>query len=216
MRLFTISTMFLLAVLVSACDFWPRDLEALAESIGQQTSGEATAWLVGGDVLLITVTGSPLFRAEPSELEAQASGIAEQAMASAPALLESIVITFYEHGVTDAEDTAREFIFVVIDGRPALQPHLDVDATGPLTPAEFDAVMQRLGDTLPDDQKACVREEVEKRAQAAGDPELLDPANVEFLTAETWNGLDAFGRRLLLTQALTTEALFACVRPGGG
>ena len=210
------STVFLLTALVSACDFWPRDLEALAESIGQQTSGEATAWLVGGDILLITVTGSPLFQADPSELETQATAIAEQAMAFDPAPLESMVITFYERSVYDDADTAREFIFVVMDGRPMLQPDLDVEATGPLTPDEIDAVMDRLDDTLADDHKTCVREEVQERARAAGDPELLDPASVEFLTAETWNALDAFGKRLILTQALTTEALFACAEPGSG
>jgi len=210
------STVFLLTALVSACDFWPRDLEALAESIGQQTSGEATAWLVGGDILLITVTGSPLFQADPSELETQAIAIAEQAMAFDPAPLESMVITFYERSVYDDEDTARELIFLVMDGRPMLQPDLDVEATGPLTPDEIDAVMERLDDTLADDQKTCVREEVKERARAAGDPELLDPASVEFLTAETWSALDAFGKRLILTQALTTEALFACAEPGSG
>jgi len=210
------STVFLLTALVSACDFWPRDLEALAESIGQQTSGEATAWLVGGDILLITVTGSPLFQADPSELETQAIAIAEQALSIDPATIESMVITFYERSVYDDEDTARELIFLVMDGRPMLQPDLDVEATGPLTPDEIDAVMERLDDTLADDQKTCVREEVKERARAAGDPELLDPASVEFLTAETWSALDAFGKRLILTQALTTEALFACAEPGSG
>ena len=165
---------------------------------------------------MINVTGSALFRAEPAELEARATGIADLSMAFAPAPLESIVITFYEQSVSDEEDKAREFIFVVVDGRPALQPYFDVEATGPLTPGEIDAGIQRLGDALPDDQRACVREEVEKRARAAGDPELLDPASVEFLTAGTWNGLDAFGKRLILMQALTTEALFSCVHPSGG
>lgn len=216
MRLFTISAVFLLAVLVSACDYWPRDLEALSESIGEQTSGDATAWLVGGDILLITVTGSPLFRAEPAQLEARATGVADLSMAFAPAPLESIVITFYEQSVSDEEDKAREFIFVVVDGRPMLQPYLDTEATGPLTSGEIDAVMERLGDTLPDDQKPCVREAVERKAHAAGDPELLDPAKVELLTAETWNGLDAFGKRLILMQALMTEALFSCVHPASG
>ena len=50
------------------------------------------------------------------------------------------------------------------------------------------------------------------RARDAGDPETLDPANVEFLTAETWDALDAFGKRLILTQAIITEALFLCAQ----
>lgn len=214
MRFISISTVFLLAVLVSACDFWPRNLEALAESISQQTSGEATAWLASGDVLLITVTGSPLYRAETSELEARAAGLAEQAIALVSAPLESIAITFYEHGVSDDEDETREYIFLVMDGHAVLQPYFDLEATGPLTPEEIDAAIQRLGDTLADDREACVLEEVRKRAQAAGDPELLDPASVEFLTSETWHALDGFGKRLMLTQAITTEALFYCLRPG--
>ena len=57
-------------------------LTLVAESISEQLSGEATAWLVGEDVLVITVAGSPVFRAQHSELEAQAIGIAEQAIAT--------------------------------------------------------------------------------------------------------------------------------------
>ena len=55
----------LLACLLSACDLWPRDLVALAESINQQLGGQTTAWLVGGDIVVIIVEGSPVFeRAE--------------------------------------------------------------------------------------------------------------------------------------------------------
>ena len=90
MRFLSTKLVLLAAVLVSACDFWPRDLEPLAESVSRQVSGEATAWLLGGDVVVIDVTNSPLYRAVQPELEAQATAIAEQAIAFIEAPLESI------------------------------------------------------------------------------------------------------------------------------
>jgi hypothetical protein len=212
MRFFPLKLLILVAVWVSACDFWPRELDSLAESISEQLSGKATAWLVGGDILVITVAGSPVFRAERSELEAQAIGIAKQAIASVSAPLESIAVTFYAGEISSDQENAREFIFLVFEDRPVLQPYLDVDVTGPLTRDEIEAAIERLGDILAGDQRECVREQVEERARNAGDPELLDPSNVEFLTAETWNELDAFGKRLIFMQAIMTIALFDCAR----
>jgi hypothetical protein len=52
---------------------------------------------------------------------------------------------------------------------------------------------------------------VEKRAHVAGDPETPDPESVDLLSAETWNDLDVFGKRIILTQAVTTKALFVSV-----
>jgi len=216
MRLLSIPLVFLVAILVSACDFWPKDLKPLAELIGQQVSGETTAWLVGGDVIVITVASSPFYQATQQELEAQATEIAEQAMGFTEAPLESIAITFYEGEVSDDPEKMREFIFLVMENRPVLQPYFDVDATGPLTPDEIQAAIDRLGETLAEDQRECVRGEVEQRARDAGDPETLDSESVEFLTAETWDELDAFGKRLILTGAITTEALFVCAQRGSG
>lgn len=212
MRLLSITLLFLVAVLVSGCDFWPRDLKPLAESISQQVSGETTAWLIGGDVVVITVAGSALYQAAPSELEAQATEIADQAIRFIEAPLESIAITFYDGVVSDDREKRREFIFLVMENRPALQPYLDLDATGPLTLDEIQAALDRLGETLAGDQRKCVLEEAKKRAQDAGDPATLNPEDVEFLTAETWNVLDAFGKRLTLTAAITTKALFDCAQ----
>ena len=65
------------------------------------------------------------------------------------------------------------------------------------------------------ERRECIRSEVTRLAQLAGDPETLDPASMEYLSAETWNLLDAFGKRIILTQAITTQALFECVSPQG-
>lgn len=211
MRFLSVKLVLLLALLVSACDFWPRQLEPLAETISRQVSGETTAWLLGGDVLVINVEGSPAYRATQPQLEALAAGIAEQAMAFAAAPLESVVITFYEGAVSEDPESMREFIYLVLDNRPVLQPYLDVDATGPLTHDEIQAAIDRLGESVTGEQRECVLGELEKRARVAGDPETLDPASVDFLTGESWENLDAFSKRLILTQALTTKALFACV-----
>jgi hypothetical protein len=217
MRFRSFTQMFLAAILVSACDFWPRDLEPLAESITRQVSGETTAWLVAGDVLLINVANSPLYRATQSDLEALASDIAAQGIAYTAAPLESIAITFHEGEVSEDPDKMREYIFLVMENRPVLQPYLDVDATGPLTVDEVQAAIDRmdesydrLGKSLAGAHRKCVLAEVEKRVRDAGDPETLDPASMEFLTAETWYGLDGFGKRLVLMQAIMTKALFVC------
>ena len=90
------------------------------------------------------------------------------------------------------------------------------DATGPLTLAEVQANFLRLMDEPVDDrQRDCVFGEIEGRARAAGDPEVLDPATVEFLPADGWGRLDASGRRLILTQAIVMKALFICKQSNG-
>ena len=91
------------------------------------------------------------------------------------------------------------------------------DATGPLTLAEIEANFLNLMDEpLTGQRRECVVSELEERARAAGDPETLDPASVEFLSAETWYGLDAFAKRLILAQAITTKALFDCAQHANG
>lgn len=201
-----------MAILVGACDFLPKELGPLADSISQQVSGETTVWLMGGDIIVIDVGGSPLYQGTQSELEAQATQIAGQAIGFTEVRLESIAITFYEDEVTDDPEKKREFFFLVVENRPVLQPDFDVDAAGPLTPGEIQAAMDRLGNKFSENQRGCIREELERLAHDAGDPELLDPATVKFLTAESWNELDAFGKRLFLLVALETEALFACAQ----
>ena len=210
MRLLSFKFMLLVAILVSACDFWPKDLQSLAESISQQVSGETTAWLVGGDSIVINVASSPLYLVDQPELEIRATDIAEQAIGFSEVPLEAIAITFYEGEVTEDQEKMREFIFLVKENRPILQPYLDFDATGPLTPDEVQAAIDRLGETVTGVQKECIHKEMEARARVAGDPETLDPATFEYLSAESWYVLDPFGKRLILAGALTTEALFFC------
>jgi hypothetical protein len=85
------------------------------------------------------------------------------------------------------------------------------DATGQLTLAEVEAnFLSRLEQDISERQWECVRREVEERARAAGDPETLDPSTVEMLPADQWQDLDAFGKRLVLSQVITTKAFFEC------
>jgi len=212
-RFFPLILAFLVAVLVGACDFWPKDLKPLADSISRQVSGETTAWLVSGDVVIIGVAGSPLYRQQRAELVAVATDIAEQAVAYIPTPLESIAITFHEGEISEDPEKMRQFIYLVTDNRPVLQPYIDEDATGPLGHDELAAAVDRLGDSVTGAQRDCVLAEAEQRASAAGDPETLDPASIEFLTAGAWDDLDAFARRLFLAQALTSKAVFVCAAP---
>jgi len=90
-----------------------------------------------------------------------------------------------------------------------------LDATGPLTLGEIQAnFFSLMDDALDDERRACVYSEVEERARAAGDPESLDPAAVEFVPVDEWGRLDPTGKRLILTQAIVTKAFFVCNRSG--
>ena len=91
----------------------------------------------------------------------------------------------------------------------------NLDATGPLTLAEIQAnFFSFMEEPLEEGLKECVFREVAERARAVGDPETLDPATLEFLSADGWDRLDSSGKRLILTQAITTKAFFACNRFG--
>ena len=217
MRFAPLALGLVLAIFVSACDTWPTELGPLADSITQQAGGDATAWRVGGDVVVIDVANSPAYRSAVPELEALATEFAGQAVGASDTPLESIVVTFHEGDVSDDPGKQHEFIFLVLDDRPVLQPPLDPDATGPLTAGEIRAAMARideayesLGEPLSEEHRECVLAEMERRARDAGDPETLDPETVELLATKSWYGLDAFGKRLVLAQAITTKALFAC------
>lgn len=85
------------------------------------------------------------------------------------------------------------------------------DRTGPLTMEEVNAnFLSRMELEKTDEEWQCILREVETRIQAAGDPETLDPTTIAMLPAESWDDLDPFGKRLILMQAITTQAFFAC------
>lgn len=213
-RLLTLLYSVLTAIMVSACDFWPDELGPLAESIEREVAGETTAWRVGGDVVVINVANSPLYRENSAELQAAATDIAAQAITFADVPLESVSVTFHEGDVSEEAEKLREFIFLVKDNRPVLQPLLDDAATGPLTLAEIQALFMDMDEPLSEKLEVCVSNEIEERARAAGDPETLDPATVEFLPVDEWHRLDIFGKRLVLAQVISTKAMFVCGRSG--
>lgn len=205
-----------IAVLVGACDLWPRNLEPLAEAITRQADGRATAWLMGGDVVVIDVANYPLYRSDPEQLATDATGIAGRAIEYATVPLESISVTFHAGEVGAHPATTREFIFLVRENRPVLQPPLDAEAAGPLTVAEVRAlIIDRMDAPSSDGEMECVLREAEDRVRAAGDPETLDPSTVELLPTGNWDRLDAFGRRLVLAQVIATKASFVCKAPLG-
>jgi hypothetical protein len=88
-----------------------------------------------------------------------------------------------------------------------------LDAKGPLTREEvWPNVMNRMDEPFQGFRRECIYKEIEERAQAAGDPETLDPATIELLPSEHWESIGAFGRRLALGQAILTKALFVCAQ----
>ena len=197
-------------VLVTACDYWPEELDGLADSITQDVSGETTAWRVGRDVVVIDVAHSSLYHGKPAELEATATDIAAQAVAFTSVPLESVSVTFHEGEVSEKAEKMRGFIFLIKENQPVLQPLLNPDLTGPLTLTEIQALFVGLDEPLEPRHEKCVLSEIGDRARAAGDPETLDPVSVELLPVETWHQLDPFGRRLILSQVIATKALTVC------
>ena len=89
MRILSFTMALLFTLLLSACDLWPTDLGALADSITQRVGGETTAWRVGGDVVVIDVANSPAYRSTVPELEALATEFAGQAVGASDTPLES-------------------------------------------------------------------------------------------------------------------------------
>lgn len=126
MRRLLLPSFLLIALMVSACDLWPRELRPLADSISDQVSGETMAWRVGGDVVVINVAGSPFYHEAPEYLEAVATDLAAQAIDFCEVPLESIAVTFHEKEISDDPGTMREYIFLVRDGQPELFTDLDV------------------------------------------------------------------------------------------
>jgi hypothetical protein len=74
----------------------------------------------------------------------------------------------------------------------------------------MDQSYDQMEKSLTDEHRECVLATLERRAAEAGDPEGLDPATVEFLTSDTWYLFDASAKRILLAQALVSEAMFSC------
>ena len=88
-----------------------------------------------------------------------------------------------------------------------------LDARGPLTLEEVRAnLLNQTDETFQESRRECIYREIEERAQAAGDPETLDPATIELVPSEHWGSVGAFGRRLVLAQAILTKALFVCAQ----
>lgn len=206
-------SLVLFVIALSACDFWPRDLEQLSGTITEQVGGKTTSWLVGGDVVVVSIEGSPIWSESLEVLEFEATEIATQAIGSVEVPLESIVITFYEGEATEQPEKMREFIFLVIDDSPVLQPAFDLAASGPMTVDELQTqFLDRMEGVVSDDQRACILNQAELLANRYGDPETLDPAEIEHLSNETWHLLDGFSKRLILGQAIITEASFSCIQ----
>jgi hypothetical protein len=123
-------------------------------------------------------------------------------------------VTFHESEITDDEAKMREFMFLIEDERPVLQPALITKTTGPLSAQEIEVFFEQLGESTAAAEKECMLREMARSAAVAGDPETLDPSTLELLEPmppATWRALDATGRRLILAQLLTSEALFDCV-----
>ena len=110
----------LFATLLSACDYWPKELRPLAESIDEQVSGETVAWLVGSDVVVIMIGKSPLYERPAPELEPVAADLAAQAIRFVDVPLESVAVTFVEGDVHDEAEGEKEFLFLVTGDGPEL------------------------------------------------------------------------------------------------
>lgn len=204
----------MIALMLGGCDWWPQNLSSLEQSIARLTGGEVTAWRVSGDAVVISVEASNRFQEPDQVLEALATDIVAQALKAQTDPVESVIITFYQNQITDDPAQMRDYVYLVNDGIPVLQPDFDFYASGPLSTAELEMSLDQLGDAIAEDQRPCVLEQMQQRAKAAGDPETLAAESLPSLPAEQWQLLDAFGKRLILTQVITTDAMFACLSQG--
>ena len=218
MRFSLISLAILVALIASGCNFWPKELKTLAESISQQVSGHTTAWLMGGDVVVINISGSAHYQQAQPDLEALATELAEQVTQFLEEPLESIVISFYEKEASADTDEMREFIFLMLEGRPVLQWYPQPNASGALGQDEIEAAVKRMDESydrldqeFPADQRGCILTKALGLASGAGDPETLDLKSLDYIPEASWNDLDATSRRIMLAQTIVTEAMFVCV-----
>ena len=83
-------------------------------------SGEAIAWRVGKDVVVVNVANSPLYHGSPEDLETTATGLAAQAIDYCEVPLESVAVTFHEEEISEEPGAMREYIFLVRGGQPEL------------------------------------------------------------------------------------------------
>ena len=83
---------------------------------------------------------------------------------------------------------------------------------GPLTLEELQVdIPEDLARMMTARERACYIEKIGELAEAAGDPETLDPADVAFLPTDgSWDELTFFGRRSLLAQAIVSRAITLC------
>ena len=91
---------------------------------------------------------------------------------------------------------------------------VDKSATGPLTLEELQVnPPTNVAMWISDEAEACALQEIERLANEAGDPETLNPQDVEYLSRvdlEQWRSFSPHMRRVLLAQAITSRAYAAC------
>ncbi|MEM7562288.1 MAG: hypothetical protein AAF353_04455 [Pseudomonadota bacterium] len=84
---------------------------------------------------------------------------------------------------------------------------------GPLTSGEIQHFLSGMKESVPLDESTltCLHREAETRAKTRGDPDTLDPYNVDLMPAGQWEQLDRAGKRIILTQVIINQALFECL-----
>jgi len=90
------------------------------------------------------------------------------------------------------------------------QPIPFAENSGPLTSAEIQYFTSNMKESVSPEQIACISKEAAVRAAKLGDPETLDPTQVELLPVDGWSLLDKPGKRLLLTQVVINQTLPLC------
>ncbi len=109
--------MVILVILgLGACGWFPEKLHALEKSLVDQGLGDAEAWRVGKDVVVVDLAHSPVFRFSPTDINATGLDIAVQALEHVDRPVSSLSITFHEAESTDDPGTMHQLIYVVHNG----------------------------------------------------------------------------------------------------
>ena len=82
--------------------------------------------------------------------------------------------------------------------------------SGPITEQEIAELTDGLAAEVGAEVASCIVEGAKVRAAVVGDPEQLNPQEVDLLPVEQWAALEPNYRRIILTQVVVNQAIPDC------
>jgi hypothetical protein len=103
------------------------------------------------------------------------------------------------------------WLLLIISACDQLFTNSTFHAGGKLTPAELDYFLAGMKEAtkISEQVYTCIKTEAALRAEAAGDPETLDPKSLS-LPEDNWLPLEKKDKRIILAQLVVSEASVFC------